>query len=93
MKEKTLFFIKNLKLTKNNTFYNMFCNRIFAYYRTLPIFYKRLVFLNLWLIFSGKVFSTILQFPILKTCQKSSNVVIFQKECFFLKYSFKDDSY
>ena len=30
----------NLKLTKNNTFYNVFCKRILLYYRFLLIFKK-----------------------------------------------------
>ena len=28
---------ENLKLTKNNTFNNVFCSGIFTYYRFLPI--------------------------------------------------------
>ena len=38
MKGETSFFIlKNVKLTKNNTFNDVFCNKICLYYRFLPI--------------------------------------------------------
>ena len=51
MEEKTLFFYKqNLKLNKNNTFNNLFCNRIFPYYHFLPIFGKLLDFYKSWLL-------------------------------------------
>ena len=33
-----IFYFKKLKLTKNNTFNNVFCNRIYFYNRFLPIF-------------------------------------------------------
>ena len=35
---------KNLRLTKNNTFNNVFRNKVFSYCRFLPIFQKRLNF-------------------------------------------------
>ena len=39
MNEKILFFMKkNPKLMKSNTLNSVFCNRIFPYYRVLPIF-------------------------------------------------------
>ena len=40
-----LFYEKNLKFSKNNTFDNIFCNRIFPYYRFLPIFFQMIGFL------------------------------------------------
>ena len=56
----------NPKHTKNNTFNNVFCNRIFPYYRFLPIVKKLLDFHQSWLIFSGIIFSKTLMFSILK---------------------------
>ena len=35
-----IFYEKNLKRMENNTINNFFCNRIFLYYRFLPIFKK-----------------------------------------------------
>ena len=53
MKEIALFFMKkNGKITGNNTFNKVFCNRILLYYRSSPIFRKLLDFHKLWLIFS-----------------------------------------
>ena len=49
---------------KNNTFDSVFYNRIFSYYRFLPIFKQTLDFYKSWLIFSGKILFTILLFPI-----------------------------
>ena len=37
-RKKIIFYEKYLKLKKNNTFNNAFCNRIFIFYRFLPIF-------------------------------------------------------
>ena len=37
---KNIFYERNLRLTKNNTFNNAFGKRIFSYYRFLPIFQK-----------------------------------------------------
>ena len=37
-RKNTIFYGKNFKLTKNNTFNNVFCNKIFPFYRFLPIF-------------------------------------------------------
>ena len=34
---KNILHTKNLKLTKNNTFNNVFCNRIFPYFCFAPI--------------------------------------------------------
>ena len=45
---------KNLKVTKNNTLNNVFCNRIFPYKRFLPIFKNGWVFINEGLFFQGK---------------------------------------
>ena len=41
MKEKNIIFCEqNLKLTKNNTFNNVICKRIFSHYWFFPIFKK-----------------------------------------------------
>ena len=37
-KKNIIFYEKNLKLTKNNTFNNVSCNKIFPYNRFLSIF-------------------------------------------------------
>ena len=37
-RENMIFYGKNLKLTKNNTLNNFFCDRIFPYNIFLPIF-------------------------------------------------------
>ena len=68
---KTIF-----KLTKNNTFNNVFYNRIFPYYNFLQIFKKWMDFLKSCLIYSGKIFFTTPLFLILKISEKSSNIVI-----------------
>ena len=70
------FYEKTSKLTKNNTFNNDFYNRIFRYHRFLPIFQKLLDFHETLLIFSRKILSTTLLFPIFKISKKSSNTVI-----------------
>ena len=57
-RKNIIFHEKNFKLTKNNTFDNVFRNWIFLYYRFLPIFFKLLAFHKSWLIFSSKVSST-----------------------------------
>ena len=60
---KDIFYQKNFKLTKNNTFKNVFCKRFFPNYRFLSIFYKLLDFYTLFFqIFSGEIFSTSLPF-------------------------------
>ena len=38
--KKNIFHERNLKLTKNTIFNDVFCNRIFPYCRFLPIFQK-----------------------------------------------------
>ena len=59
-KEKTSFFMKKIKLTKNNTFNNVFGNKLFSFYRFLVIFKKWLDFDESSLIYLGKIFSTTL---------------------------------
>ena len=41
-RKKIIFNDKNLKVTKNNTFNNVFSNTFFSYYPFLPIFHKLL---------------------------------------------------
>ena len=77
MKKKNIFHERNLNFTKNNAFNDVFCDRTFPYYRFSKHFLKRLDFHESWLIFSGKIFSTTLLFPIFKI--KSSNMLIFKK--------------
>ena len=60
------FYLKNLKLTINNTFNNVFCNRIVLWQRFLSLFKKLLDFHKAWLIFSSKIFPTTLLFSISK---------------------------
>ena len=60
MEVKTLFFMKKVKLTKNNTFESGFCYKSFLYHRFLPIFRKLFVLHKSWLIYSRKMFSTTL---------------------------------
>ena len=44
-------------------------------------FFKEILkFHKLWLIFSGKIFSITLLFPIMKMSKKSSNMFIFKKK-------------
>ena len=71
------------KLTKNNTFINVFCNRTFSYYRFLPIFLKRSDLYTPWLILLGEIFSTTLLFPISKVSNKVLNIIILK--CFLLE--------
>ena len=77
---------KNFKLTKSIAFDKIFCNRLFPFYRFLPIFLKLLDFHKSWLIISGKILSTTLLFLILKISKKSSNIVLW-------KNSFSDFSH
>ena len=59
-----IFYEKNLKLTKNNTFNNVFCNTILPYYRFLIIFFNSSFFKSWiikWVTWSKKYFS----FPII----------------------------
>ena len=73
------FYEKNIKLTKNDTLNNVFCNRIFPYYRLLTIFFK-------WcFIFLGKIFSTNLLFHILNLSKTSSKMYIKKKNVSFKK--------
>ena len=58
------------KWTKNNTFNNVFCNRIFPCYRFLPIIWKLLDLHKSCFIFWRKICSKILLFPILKVKNK-----------------------
>ena len=74
-KKKHYFLWQNSKVTNNDTFNNVFSNKIFPYHRFLLIFKKWLDFHKLWLIFSGKIFYITLLFPILKISKKSSNIV------------------
>ena len=53
-REKHVFYKKNFKIEKNDTFNNDFCGKIFSYYRFLPIIKTILDFHKLWLIFFGK---------------------------------------
>ena len=55
MKEKREFLIKNFKLTKNTTFNNVFCNRIFPYYRFLRIFKNYWIFLDYGFFFGENI--------------------------------------
>ena len=91
-KKNIIFYEKNLKLSKNNTFNNVFCNRIFTYYPFLPIFWKWFDFDKLWLIFSGNIFSLTLLSLILEIKKK-----IFKhgylKKMLSSKNSFNDFSY
>ena len=73
---------KNVYLMKNNTFNNVLCNIIFLYNRFLPIIWKWLDFHKSWL-FSMKIFSTTLLFPILKI-----KTWIFKSRCFLKKIFF-----
>ena len=50
-KKKISFYERNLKIMKNNTVNNVFCDRIFLHYRFFLIFKKLLDFYELWLIF------------------------------------------
>ena len=59
-----IFHEENFKLTKNNTFNDVFCNRSFPYYRSLLIIQKLLGFHESWIIFLRS--SKILLFSILK---------------------------
>ena len=76
-RKKIILYKQNFKVMNNNTFNNVFCNRIFPYYSFLLIFKKWFDFHKSWFIFSGKIFSTTLLFLILKI--KSSNIDIFKK--------------
>ena len=49
-----MFYKKHLKLTKNNTFNGVFCNRIFSYYRFLTTFQSDWISMNHGLFFWGK---------------------------------------
>ena len=46
---------KSLKLSKNYTFNNFFCNRIFSYYYCLPIMKKVIGFSQIMAYFPGKI--------------------------------------
>ena len=50
-RENIIFYEKHLKLTKNNTFNNVFCNKIFPCYPFLPIFLELLDLYKSGLIF------------------------------------------
>ena len=76
---KNNIFFFNVELTENNTFNDVFCNRIFPQYCFLPIFKNDWIFLNHGLCFLWKIFSTILLLPILKVCKKSSDIPIIKK--------------
>ena len=65
-KKNIVFHGKNLKLTKNNTFNNVFYNRVFPYYRLLIMFWKWLNFHKLWITFRGKYFLQLHCFQFLK---------------------------
>ena len=66
MKEKTLFFIEKIEnLPKIIALIIVFVTDFF-HYHFLPNFKKLLDFHKLWLIFSGKIFSTSLVFSILR---------------------------
>ena len=69
-RKKISFIEKNSKLTKSNTFNDVFCNKTFPYYRFLPIFQKCLDLHKLCFICLGKIFSKSLRFLILKTIFK-----------------------
>ena len=59
-RKKIISYQKNFKLTQNNIFENAFCDISFLDYRFLQNFSKLLHFHELWLIFSGKISSSIL---------------------------------
>ena len=75
---------KNFKPTKNISFNNIFCNRIFPYYHFLPIFKNDWIFINHGLFF-GKNTLTTLPFSILKVKFSMADIIkiIFWKETFF----------
>ena len=58
-----IFYEQNLNLTKNNNFNNDLWNRIFPYYRFLPVFKNDWIFINHGLFIRGKYS---LAFPISK---------------------------
>ena len=62
---KNIFYGKSSEFTKNNTFNNLFSDRIFPYYCFLPILQKLFDFHKSYLIFPGKIFSTTQVFRIL----------------------------
>ena len=54
-RRKKIYFLENyLKLTKNNTFYNVFCNIIFSCYRFLSFYKNDWIFINYALFFRVK---------------------------------------
>ena len=54
---------KKFRTYKKNTFKNVFCHKIFSYYRFLQVFQKIFNFYKSWLIFSGVIFSKFILFP------------------------------
>ena len=77
---KTFFFMEKFETSKNNTFNNFFCNRIFLYYRLLQIFQKLLNFYKSWLIFLRKIFSMTLLFTIMIIKNKIFKYIYFNKK-------------
>ena len=51
-RKNIIFYGRNLKFTKKNTFDHFFVIEFFSYYRFIQIFQKSLDFHKLWLIFS-----------------------------------------
>ena len=51
---------KNVKVTKNNTFNNVFCNRFFLTIASCRFFKNDWIFINHGLFFQGEYFSTTL---------------------------------
>ena len=66
-RKNMIFCGKNIKITKYNIFNNVFCNRIFPYYRFLPIFKKWLGFHKSRLIFQFLFEKFFYRFQPLKT--------------------------